>query len=95
MWGWMLVRSVGDEVIQVQGGQLTIEQGMTAYGLHRTLSLKSPNMMYRLWLKKHYPDTTLKAGSYPIEESTTVDDLFAIVFLYEPQAKDISFTILP
>ena len=68
---------------------------MTAYGLHEHLGLSSSWWSYRLWLKKHYPDTSLSAGSYPVTEGTTVDDLFSKVFLYEPQAQDVEITILP
>lgn len=90
-----MIHSVGSEKTLILGGNLVIEKGMTAHGLHEKLELDSPIWLYKIWLKKEYPQFSLSAGSYPVRPGASVDELFGHVLLYQPQAQDIQVTILP
>ncbi len=92
IFSYFSVLGVGDTL--VEPGTYSLEKWATYASIPKAFSLDVNETTYKLYLRFFAPKVNLQAGTYKVEDESTIENLFKNT-LVKPLYNDLTITILP
>ena len=89
---YFTILGTGD--VLVKPGTYSLEKWATLASVPKAFSLDVAPMQYKLYLRFFAPKVELQAGTYKVEDESTIENLFKQTLL-KPLYNDLTITILP